>query len=110
MRQGSRSSSAGQCHDRQSQSWYRIWRDGEIYVELGRPNDRDYIFTLGEDPGNCDLAGRRPILLSNLLKALGDLVDIREVLLRVPRNILAEVDIRKLVRARLCSQSVMVYA
>lgn len=61
------------------------------YLDLGRTGDRNDIVSLSEQPSECDLPSSRVVLLANLLKTDCELENVGEVLLRIPRDLPAEV-------------------
>ena len=65
---------------------------------LGRPRDGDNIVALGKQPRERNLARRRVVFLPDLLQAVGNLEDVREVLLRVAGDESAEIALLKVVR------------
>lgn len=68
------------------------------YLKPGSARDRDEIFSLSQHPRQCDLSGGGIILLADLLQPVRDLEDVGEVLLRIPRDYLAEVSILEVIR------------
>ena len=71
------------------------------YLDITRARDRDDVWSLREKPGERNLSRRGIVLRSYLLDFLHDLEDIREVLLRVPRDAAPEIAFFKVIRARL---------
>lgn len=75
-----------------TKSWYCT------YLESSGTGDRDDVFSLSQHPGQSDLSGSGIVFLADLLQTVRELKYVWEVLLRVPRDKLAEVTILEVVR------------
>ena len=69
------------------------------YRDLGSAWNGDDVLALSQEPRESDLARRRVVFFADLLQAVGQLEDVREVLFRVTRYLSAEVTLLEIIRA-----------